>query len=120
LGSAPASREASDSSLPRWLDETAAEKEQAELALTAAMRLAPPTLSVEEIVAVVEHCGGLTGILHQGADAERAALYEAIGVRPSTTKSDSEPTPLLQQRVGGATHTPSTRAAWEAWLVIGA
>jgi hypothetical protein len=44
------------------------------------MRLAPPTLSVEEIVAVVEHCGGLTGILHQAADTERGALYEAIRV----------------------------------------
>jgi DNA invertase Pin-like site-specific DNA recombinase len=63
-----------------WLDETAAEKEQAELALTAAMRLAPPTLSVEEIVAVVEQCGGLTGILHQATDAERTALYETIGI----------------------------------------
>jgi site-specific DNA recombinase len=63
-----------------WLDEAAADKEQAELAFTAAMRLAPPTLSVEEIVAVVEHCGGLTAVLHQATDEERAALYEAIGV----------------------------------------
>ena len=63
-----------------WLDEAAAEKEQAELALAAAMQLAPPTLSTEEIVAAVEHCGGLTGILHQATDEERAALYEAIGV----------------------------------------
>ncbi len=63
-----------------WLDETAAEKEQAELALTAAMQLAPPSLSTGEIVAVVEHCGGLTGIIHQATDEERAALYEAIGV----------------------------------------
>ena len=63
-----------------WLDQAAAEKEQAELALTAAMQLAPPSLSIEEIVAAVEHCGGLTGILHQATDEERAALYEAIGV----------------------------------------
>ena len=63
-----------------WLDEAAAEKEQAELALTAAMQLAPPSLSVEEILAVVEHCGGLTGVLHQATDEERAALYDAIGV----------------------------------------
>ena len=63
-----------------WLDEAASEKEQAELALTAAMQLAPPTLSTEEIVAAVEHCGGLTGILRQATDEERAELYEAIGV----------------------------------------
>jgi site-specific DNA recombinase len=63
-----------------WLDEAAAEKEQAELALLAALQLAPPTLSTEEIVAVVERCGGLTGILRQATDEERAALYEAIGV----------------------------------------
>jgi intracellular sulfur oxidation DsrE/DsrF family protein len=67
-----------------WLDEAAAEAEaearQAELALTAATQLAPPSLSTEEIIAVVEHCGGLTGILHQATDEERAALYAAIGV----------------------------------------
>ena len=63
-----------------WLDEAAAEKEQAELALTTATQLAPPTLSTEEIVAVVEHCGGLTGILRQATGEERTALYEAIGV----------------------------------------
>jgi hypothetical protein len=63
-----------------WLDEAAAEKEQAELALTAATQLAPPSLSTEEVLAAVEHCGGLTGILHQATDEERAALYEAIGV----------------------------------------
>jgi hypothetical protein len=63
-----------------WLDDAAADKEHAELALTAAMQLAPPTLSVDEIVAAVEHCGGLTGVLHQATDEERAGLYEAIGV----------------------------------------
>ena len=63
-----------------WLDEAAGEKEQAELALTAATQLTPPSLSTEEIVAAVEHCGGLTGLLHQATDEERAALYEAIGV----------------------------------------
>jgi hypothetical protein len=63
-----------------WLDQAAGEKEQAELALTVAMQLAPPSLSIEEIVAVVERCGGLTGILHQATDVERAAPYEAIGV----------------------------------------
>jgi site-specific DNA recombinase len=63
-----------------WLDEAAGEKEQAELALTAAMQLAPPSLSIEEIVAVVEHCDGLTGIIRQSTHEERASLYEAIGV----------------------------------------
>jgi DNA invertase Pin-like site-specific DNA recombinase len=63
-----------------WLDEAAADKEQAELALAAAIQLAPPTLSIEEIVAAVERCGGLTGILYQATGEERAALYEAIGV----------------------------------------
>jgi hypothetical protein len=63
-----------------WLDETAAEKERAELALTAAMQLGPPELSTEEIVAVVERCGGLTGVLRGATDEERAALNESIGV----------------------------------------
>ena len=43
------------------------------------MQLAPLSLSTEEIIAVVEHCGGLTGLLHQATDEERAALYESIG-----------------------------------------
>ncbi len=42
------------------------------------MQLAPPSLSVAGVVAAVEHCGGLTGVLHQATDEERAALYEAI------------------------------------------
>ncbi len=63
-----------------WLDDAAAEKERAELALAAAAQLAPPSLSVEEIVAAVEQCGGLAGVLHQADDEERAALYDAIGV----------------------------------------
>jgi hypothetical protein len=90
-----------------WLDEAAGEKEQAELALTAAMQLAPPSLSIEEIVSVVEHCGGLTGILRQATHEERASLYEAIGVsavyNPERNQVRLGPTPLLQQRVGGAT-----------------
>ena len=44
------------------------------------MQLAPPSLSTEEIIAAVEHCGGLTGLLRQATDEERTALYEAIGV----------------------------------------
>ena len=41
-----------------WLDEAAAEKEHAEAVLSAAMELVPPVLSVEDVLAVVEHCGG--------------------------------------------------------------
>lgn len=34
----------------------------------------------------------------------------------NATRSDSAPTPLLQQRVGGATQTVSTRDPWQGWL----
>jgi hypothetical protein len=61
-------------------DEAAAEKEQADGALKTAMELAPPTLSVDEVLAVVERCGGLAGVLQEATDAERAALYASIGV----------------------------------------
>ena len=44
------------------------------------MELAPPTLSVEEVLAVVERCGGLAGVLDEATDAERAALYASMGV----------------------------------------
>jgi hypothetical protein len=74
-GSEPARRE-----IPSWLDEAAAEKEQADAAVKAAMELAPPTLSVEEVLAVVERCGGLAGVLNEATDTERAALYASMGV----------------------------------------
>jgi hypothetical protein len=63
-----------------WLDEAAAENEQAEAALSAAIELVPPVLSVEDVLAVVQHCGGLADVLHQATDEDCAALYEAIGV----------------------------------------
>ena len=58
------------------------------------MQLAPPSLSIEEIVAVVERCGRLTGILHQATDVEGAALYEGdrsqrglqLGTQPGPTR----------------------------------
>jgi hypothetical protein len=84
-----------------WLDEAAADKEHAELALAAAMQLQRPTLSIEEIVAVVEHYGGLNGILHQATREERAALYEAIGVSAVYN-------PQLNQVRLGADPVPST------------
>ncbi len=55
-------------------------KEQADLALTVAMQLAPPSPTTVEIVAAVAHCGGLSAILGQPTDDERAAVYESIGV----------------------------------------
>ncbi len=74
-GSEPARRESSP-----WLDEAAAEKEQADAAVKAAVELAPPTLSVEEVLAVVERCGGLAGVLDVATDTERVALYTSMGV----------------------------------------
>jgi site-specific DNA recombinase len=63
-----------------WLEEAAAEKEAAEAALKTAMELSPPTLSLDEVLAVVERCGGLTGMLREATDAERATLYNSLGV----------------------------------------
>jgi hypothetical protein len=63
-----------------WLDEAAAEKEHADGALRTAMELAPQAVSVDEVLEVVEHFGGLTAILHEATNDERAALYASIGV----------------------------------------
>jgi hypothetical protein len=63
-----------------WLDEAAAEKEHVEAALLAAMELAPPTLSVDEVLAVIGNFGGLAGVLDRATETERAALYASMGV----------------------------------------
>jgi hypothetical protein len=44
------------------------------------MELAPPTLSVDEVLAVIERYGGLAAILQEATDPERAALYASMGV----------------------------------------
>jgi hypothetical protein len=44
------------------------------------MELAPPTISVEEVLAVVERCGGLASVLQKAADEELAELYASMGV----------------------------------------
>jgi hypothetical protein len=64
-----------------WLDEAAAEKEQAEAALSAAMELVPPVLSVEDVLVVVEHSGGLARVLHRATDEERAAPWHLMSSR---------------------------------------
>ena len=63
-----------------WLDEAAAEKEQAELALKAAMELAPPSLSVEEVSPSSSGAADSRGSSTQATDAERAGLYASMGV----------------------------------------
>jgi hypothetical protein len=42
--------------------------------------LVTTALSVDEVLAVVEHFGGLVGVLHQATDAEPASLYASMGV----------------------------------------
>ncbi len=74
-GSEPARRE-----ILAWLDEAAAEKERGDVALETAMQLAQPVLSVDEVLSVVERHGGLTGVLREATDAERATLYSSLGV----------------------------------------
>jgi len=74
-GSEPARRE-----ILVWLDEAAAEKERGDAALKTAMELSPPTLSVDEVLAVVKCYGGLTGVLREATEAERATLYNSLGV----------------------------------------
>jgi hypothetical protein len=90
-----------------WLDEAAGEKEQAELALTAAMQLAPPSLSIEEIVAVVElrrpHRQSSANQPTKNAPHSTKRSESARSTTLNATRSDSGPTPLLQQRVGGRT-----------------
>jgi hypothetical protein len=44
------------------------------------MELSAPMLSVDDVLAVVERHGGLTGLLHEATDAERASLYSSLGV----------------------------------------
>ena len=71
------------------------------------MRLAPPELSVDDALVAVERYGGLSCVLGQVTDAERATLYTSMGVsavyNPARTRSALASTPLLQQRVGGGT-----------------
>jgi hypothetical protein len=74
-----ASSEAARREVLSWLDEAAAKKEQADRALTA-QELAPPTTSVEDVLAVIERCGGLAGVLQQATDEELAGLYTSRGV----------------------------------------
>jgi hypothetical protein len=74
-GSEPARRE-----VLSWLDEAAAEKEHADWTLKTALELAPPKTSVEEVLAVVERCGGLAAVLQKATDEELAALYTSMGV----------------------------------------
>ena len=102
-GSEPARRE-----ILTWLDEAAAEKEQADAALERAMELAPPALSVDEV-----RCGrGAVRRTRRSAQARPPTpnaprctprWESAPSTTQNATKSDSGWTPLLQQRVGGGT-----------------
>ena len=63
------------------------------------MELLPPNLSVDEVLAIVERCGGLTGVLREASDAERAKLYNSLGVSAAYNAESNEVrlewTPLL-------------------------
>ena len=84
-GSEPARRE-----ILAWLDEAAAEKESGDAALKTAMELLPPNLSVDEVLAIVERFGGLTGVLREASDAERAKLYNSLGVSAAYNAESNE------------------------------
>jgi len=97
-----------------WLEEAAAEKEVGEAALKTALELSPPTLSVDEVLAIVERCGGLTGVLREATDAERATLYNSLGVSAVYNAESNEvrlgvdPVALAVCRRGGLS-TSATR-----------
>lgn len=63
-----------------WLDQAAAAKDQAEAALETILQLSPPELAVSDVLAAVERCGGLAGLLANAPATERAALYASMGV----------------------------------------
>ncbi len=90
-----------------WLDEAAAEKEHAEAALRTAMELAPPVLSVDEVLAVVGHFGGSPACSTEPPrpNAPRCTprWESAPSITQSATRSDSGSIPLLQRCVGGGT-----------------
>ena len=88
------------------------------------MEVATPTLSVEEILTVVERCGGLAGVRNEATDTERAGLYTSMGGSASTThnatRSDLGWTPLLQRCVGGPKSTLRPyRRYGRRWTSIG-
>lgn len=44
------------------------------------MTLAPPPLDVDDVLAIVDRLGGLSGLLATAEPTDRAQLYEALGV----------------------------------------
>jgi site-specific DNA recombinase len=88
-----------------WIDEVRREQADAERRL-AELRHVPDRLDAAEIRAAVEHIGGLVPILRAGAPADRAAFYEAVGLRGDYNPHERTVTVearVRMDRVGGGT-----------------
>jgi site-specific DNA recombinase len=92
-----------------WITQAAAEERAAQAELDSIRQAAPPTLTVQDVVAAVTDLGGLVTVLQGAEPKERAELYAALGVEityqpdPRTAVLAVEPQALGQARVGGGT-----------------
>jgi site-specific DNA recombinase len=71
---------ADPATVSRWITEASDQQRAAQVALEAILRAAPPPLTVEDVEAAVTELGGLVAILDKADAADRAELYEALGV----------------------------------------
>jgi site-specific DNA recombinase len=100
---------ADPATVSEWISQAAVEERAAQGELDAIRHFSPPTLTVEDVLAVVTELGGLVSVLGGADPADRAELYAALGVEityqpdPRTAVLAVEPQALGQARVGGGT-----------------
>lgn len=77
-----------------------------------------------EIKALVCQLKDIVGTLANADPEDKRAVYDELGVNLTYHQDGrvhvAAGARVLRDRVGGAIHTPSTRAPWEAWLVAAA
>jgi site-specific DNA recombinase len=102
-----------------WISEAATDERSAQAELAHLATQAPAPLTADEALAVVDRLGGTAGLLVYADQSDRGALYAALGVSATYGPDDSERRAYgrdpawRKKRVGGATHTLSTRDPWK-------
>ncbi len=102
----------------RWIAETTRERRRLETLL----RGQPTTrLTKEDIKALVASLRDITATLTEADPADKAAVYAEMGITVTYQQDgrvlvESRPG-VVNDGVGGATQTLSTRDPWEAWLI---
>jgi len=94
--------------ISRWITEAADQERAAQAELDTVLRAGPSPLTVDDVQTAVRELGGLVAILDKADAADRAELYEALGVGANydaathTAVLEVEPA-WGQLRVGGGT-----------------